>query len=538
MPARGPRMNAECIPFDKLPHASKLFDDFLSGKLKNFYRRSVRFGDWCAEEAKNIKRDASRRHAVAAVLQSQNSAWGASSKTLENIARLRNGASAIVTGQQAGLFGGPLFSILKAITAIKLAEEAQRKGVDAVPIFWLATEDHDFAEVNHVSVVDKHHLLRLQVSAGGVEGAPVGARPLGKDVEAAVNAFGASLGDSDVSEFIRAFYRPGETLGSAMAKLFTKLFADHGLILLDPLSPDLHRVALPVLLDSIKHAEELDKRLLQRGKELESAGYPQQVKVTDSSTLLFSLESGARVPIKRSNGKFVIGKESVTGGDLERRITQAPEKFSANVLLRPIMQDFLLPTLTYVGGQAEIAYFAQCEVVYKTLLGRVTPILPRCSATLIEERQHKIMEKFSLELTEIFQQPETLKKLIAARILPADLQSEFHSATENLESSFEPIMHTLQKLDPTLAEAAKRSASKMRYQLNRLRNLAVTAELRRNEAISRKSEELSAALFPNGTLQEREIAGVNYLARHGLGLIAKLHDVLQTSCPSHQIVKL
>ncbi|MFL6301184.1 MAG: bacillithiol biosynthesis cysteine-adding enzyme BshC [Terriglobales bacterium] len=531
-------MNAECIPFDKLPHPSKLFDDFLSGKLKSFYPHSVRFGEWCADEAKRIKYDASRRKSVADVLEAQNSSWGASSKSIENIGRLRAGACAVVTGQQAGLFGGPLFSILKAITAIKLAEEARQKRVDAVPIFWLATEDHDFAEVNHVAVVEKHHLRRLELSAGGVEGAPVGARPLGKDVEAAVSAFAEALGDSNATELIRSFYRPGETLGSAMAKLFAELFGDYGLILLDPLNTQLHRIASPVLVDSIKHSEELDHKLLQRGKELEAAGYSQQVKVTDSSTLLFSLESGARVPIKRANGKFTIGKESVSAADLEKRIAQAPEKFSANVLLRPVMQDFLLPTLTYVGGQAEIAYFAQCEVVYKTLLGRVTPILPRCSATLIEERQQKVMEKFSLGLMEMFQGPERLKKLIAARVLPADLQSDFHKATENLDSSLEPIMHTLQKLDPTLAEAAKRSASKMRYQLDRLRNLAVKAELGRNEAIARKSEELSAALFPNGTLQEREIAGVSYLARHGMALIAKLHDVLQTSCPGHQIVKL
>lgn len=537
MPARGPRMIGECIPFDKLPHASKLFDDFLSGKLKTFYPRSTRFGEWCADEAKSIKYDPVRRKAVADALQAQNSAWGASEKTIENIARLRAGAAAVVTGQQVGLFGGPLFSVLKAITAIKLAEEAGVAGVGAVPIFWLATEDHDFAEVDHVSVLEKHHLRRIQVSAAGLEGAPVGARPLGKDV-AAANAFAESLGDSEVTEFIRACYQPGETLGSAMAKLFAKLFGDYGLILLDPLSHDLHRIAAPVLLDSIQHAEELDKKLLQRGKELEAAGYQQQVKVTDSSTLLFSLESGARVPIKRSNGRFGIGKESATAAELEKRITQAPEKFSANVLLRPIMQDFLLPTLTYVGGQAEIAYFAQCEVVYKTLLGRVTPILPRCSATLIEERQQKIMQKFSLELLDILQTPDALKKLIAARVLPADLQNKFHLATENLESSLDPILHTLQKLDPTLADAAKRSASKMRYQLNRLKNLAITAELRRNEAISRKSAELSSALFPNGNLQEREIAGASFLASHGLGLIAKLHDVLQTSCPGHQIVKL
>src|SRR5206468_4843178 len=164
------------------------------------------------------------------------------------------------------------------------------------------------------------------------------------------------------------------------------------------------------------------------GKELEAAGYHQQVKVTEYSTLLFSLETGVRLPIKRTNGKYVIGKEHVSAPDLENRIAQAPEKFSANVLLRPVMQDFLLPTLAYVGGQAEIAYFAQCEVVYKALLGRVTPILPRCSATLIEERQQKILQKFSLELTDILQGPETLKKSIAARVLPADLQSKFHEA--------------------------------------------------------------------------------------------------------------
>src|SRR3954471_22448570 len=345
-PTRGPRMNAECIPFDKLPHASKLFADFLSGKLKNFYPRSVRFGEWCADQAKSIEFEASRRKAVADVLQSQNTAWGISPKTAENVARLRSGASAVVTGQQVGLFGGPLFSVLKAITAIKLAEEATQAGVDVVPIFWLATEDHDFAEVDHVSVLDKHHLRRIQVSAGGLEGAPVGARPLNRDVEEAVKGFADALGDSEVMESIRQVYRRGETLGSAMARLFAKLFADYGLILLDPLSADLHRIAAPVLLDSIKRAEELDKKLLQRGKELEAAGYAQQVKVTDSSTLLFSLESGARVPIKRANGKFAIGKESVTASELERRITDAPEKFSANVLLRPVMQDFLLPTLT------------------------------------------------------------------------------------------------------------------------------------------------------------------------------------------------
>jgi len=323
-----------------------------------------------------------------------------------------------------------------------------------------------------------------------------------------------------------------------MGKLFARLFAEHGLILLDPSGADVHRLAAPLFADAIRRSEDLDKRLLARGKELEAAGYHQQVKVTGSSTLLFSLETGARVPIKRTNGKYVIGKEHVTAADLEARIVRAPEEFSANVLLRPVMQDFLLPTLAYIGGPAEVAYFAQCEVVYKTLLGRVTPVLPRCSATLVEEHQQKILQKVSLTVADVFQEPEKLRKAVAARVMPAELNKRFDDAEKQLEAMLGSISEPLEKLDQTLVDAANRSVSKMRYQLKRLRERAAAAELRRDEVVSRKAAELSTILFPNKNLQEREIAGVSFLARHGIELIQRLHDMLQTSCPGHQVVNL
>jgi len=484
--------------------------------------------------------DRDRRAAIAEILMKQNTGWNASPKTLENIARLKNGASAVVTGQQVALFGGPLFSIFKAITAIKLAEEAGKKGIECVPIFWLATEDHDFAEVNHANLLGKEKaaLTRIDVHAGGIDGAPVSARPLEKDVESAIAAAAEALGDSEITELLRKFYRSGETLGSAMAKLFAKVFGHYGLILLDPSGADVHRIAAPIFVDALRRSEELDKKLLARDNELESAGYHQQVKVTESSTLLFSLETGVRLPIKRTNGKLMVGKEPVSAADLEKRISQAPEKFSANVLLRPVMQDFLLPTLCYVGGPAEVAYFAQCEVVYKTLLGRVTPIVPRCSATLVEEHQQKILQKLSLTLLDVFQDPEIVRKLIATKVMPADLNKRFDEAAAQLESTLRSITEPLEKFDPTLADAAKRSASKMRYQLKRLRDRTAAAELRRDEVVGRKAAELSTVLFPNRNLQEREIAGVSFLARHGMEVIEKLHDVLQTSCSGHQIVNL
>jgi bacillithiol biosynthesis cysteine-adding enzyme BshC len=533
-------MKTECIPFDRLPHTSKLFTDFLVGKANRFYPRSIHFCDWVGDEAKGINLDHARREAVAEVLRSQNKGWSASAKALENIERLKNGASAVVTGQQVGLFGGPLFSIFKALTAIKLAEEATLKGIDCVPIFWLATEDHDFAEVNHANLLgrEKTALRRVEVSAGGLEGAPVSARPFAEDVKSAVAAASESLGDSEITDLLRGFYRAGETLGSAMAKFFARLFGEYGLVLLDPSNCDVHRIAAPIFVEAIRRSEELDKSLLQRGKELESAGYHQQVKVTASSTLLFSLESGARVPIKRVNGKFAIGKQHVSADELEQRLSQAPEKFSPNVLLRPIMQDFLLPTLVYVGGPAEVAYFAQCQVVYGTLLGRVTPVLPRGSATLVEEHQQKILQKLSFTLLDVFQEPETVRKLIAAKVMPADLNARFDEAAAQLENTLRSITEPLEKFDPTLADAAQRSASKMRYQLKRLRERTAAAELRRDEVVSRKGAELSTVLFPNKNLQEREIAGISFLARHGIDLVQRLYDTLQTSCPGHQIVNL
>src|SRR5262249_44518192 len=152
--------------------------------------------------------------------------------------------------------------------------------------------------------------------------------------------------------------------------------------------PELHRIAEPIYRAAIERAEELDDTLLARGKELESAGYHQQVKVTPSSSLLFALRDGARIPIhRRANGKenrFTIGNEELSQHELQAQISSAPQNFSPNVLLRPVVQDYLLPTLTYTGGSAEVAYFAQGAVVYERLLGRVTPIVPRFSATIVE----------------------------------------------------------------------------------------------------------------------------------------------------------
>ncbi len=487
-------MKSHCLPFSQVPHTTRLFSDFLtySSTVRPFYPRPPQFGEWVKEEAAKISYDSSRRERVSGILERQNKSWDASPKTLANLDRLRKGAAAVVTGQQVGLFGGPMFAIYKALTAVKLAEEATSAGVDAVPVFWLATYDHDLAEVNHVSIPGPEGTLQtLMTPSHDVSGAPVSAVRLGDEILPLVDEAAKLLGDSEAAQFLRETYRPGESLGTAFARLYARIFADWGVILLDASDGELDRVAVPIYRAAVERSEELAAAVLKRGQALEAAGYHQQVKVTSSSVLLFTLQQGARTPIhRRGNGdaaEFVIGTESgaekLTQVDLLARIDSNPEQFSPNVLLRPIVEDYLLPTLAYTGGAAETAYFAQAGAVYEALLGRVTPIVPRFSATIVEPKMQRLIERHGIAVPDVFAGPDALRRQLAERGLPEDLQAAFEAARKTLNSHLADIKEKLIKLDRTLLDAAETARSKIEYQLERLQSQAARAEAQKSELV-------------------------------------------------------
>jgi bacillithiol biosynthesis cysteine-adding enzyme BshC len=539
-------VKSECLPFSQIPHTTRIFRDFLSDypKVQQFYPRSAYFDEWFKDEVSTLRYDPERRQRVSAILERQNRSWAASEKTVENIARLRAGASAVVTGQQVGLFGGPLFSIFKALSAVKLADHATRSGIDCVPVFWLATEDHDLAEVNQVAIPGPDFSLRnLTAAVVGVRDAPVGTLRLGAEIQAVVEVASGLLGPSEISDFLREAYRPDETLGSGFARLFARLFADWGVILLDAADPELHSIAEPIYRAAVERAPELDEALLARGTALEAAGYHQQVKVTPSSTLLFTLRNGARVPVHhRVNGNgstdFVIEEERLSQTELLSRVASSPQSFSGNALLRPVIQDYLLPTLTYIGGSAEVAYFAQAAVVYEALLGRVTPIVPRFSATILDAKPTMLLERYGLRLPDLFPGPEALRELMASRTLPKELQLAFDQAESSLEKSMAAITEGLAKLDSTLVDSATNAASKMQYQFSQLRSKAARAELRQTEVLTRKADFLSNLLYPNKALQEREIAGTYFLARHGMEFLHDVYETIRPDCLDHQIITM
>lgn len=533
-------MIPDCIPFRLIPHTSKLFSDFLSytPSVQPFYPNAPD-GGLVAGRAAAVPHGTPVHVRVADVLERQNREWGAGEKTLRNIQKLREGAHAVVTGQQIELFGGRLYSLLKAASVLALAKQVESAGAPCVPVFWMATEDHDLAEVNQALLLDTDYQLHaFEAPAEGKTDSPVANVRLAAGAGELVAQAAGLLGESVAAEFLRESYAEGETFSTSFAKLYTRLFAEHGLILLDPSDAELHRIAAPLFVEAIERAGELDEALLARNREIDKAGYHEQVKITTESTPLFALVEGARVPVHRANGTFMIKKQRVGRDELLRRIADEPENFNANVLLRPVLQDYWLPTLAYIGGPAEIAYFAQVGVVYEKLLGRVTTILPRMSATLLEPKIEKLVNKYQLSLEDLFHGETQLRDELAKHSLPAELKSDFERGLLAVEEAMQLIGESLHRLDPTLEDAAKNAANKMRYQVGRLEERAAQAALRKEETLSRHAAQIENSLYPRKTLQEREIAAIYFLSRHGLRLIDQLVEAASARCPEHKIVRV
>ena len=461
-------MGTDCISFQNIPHSTRLFTDFLYhfDKVQAFYPRAPHSG----KPPVPPQLPPERLQQVAAVLERQSRSFGAGPATLRNIERLKTGSPVVITGQQVGLLGGPLFSLLKGLTVVLLAEQ-----FDAVPIFWLATEDHDLEEISFLNWPVADHLETLRTAPPHVEGAPVGTINFDSEIGVLLQKLEDQFPGSEVIAMLRASYSSGESFGSAFGKLYARLFAEFGLVLLDPSDPELHHIAQPVYSQALAQWKEINGGLQQREQELEAAGYHAQVKVTPSHTLCFCLQEGVRTPVRHDGEGFVVGASKFTDAELIALAGASPERFNPNVLLRPIVQDYLLPTLCYAGGPAEIAYFAQVEVVYRKLLGRVTPVVPRIFATLVEARQAKLLDRYEMSLTDIFCGPEHLREIVAARALPEGIMKAFDLAGEHLDQALSAIREPLQKLDPTLADAAENAGSKMRYQLQGLRDKAARA---------------------------------------------------------------
>ena len=532
-------MKSECMPFTAIPHNSRLFLDFLFDfeQVGGFYGHRPN-AQAVLQHARHLEFPAERRARVADVLERQNRRWGASPETLAAIEKFRQGAVACIGGQQVGLLGGPLYSLLKAVSALQMAEELNSKGVAAVPLFWLATEDHDLAEIAGITLPAGCELQALTLPGPASSEAPVGPLPLDEQITAIVEQAAKVLGPGWVTDALRESYKVGESYGSAFARLFTRLMAGTGLVLVDPLDDELHAVAQPLFTAAAERAAELDEALLERGRALHKAGYHEQVRVTPESTLLFALEGSRRTVLHLAGDGFMLGAQRIARAEILERIAAHPGSFSANVLLRPVVQDYLFPTACYFGGPAEIAYFAQADVVYRKLLGHTTPVLPRLSATLVSPRMSELMARYRLSFRDLFHGSEQVCELLASRVLSPELSGALLQTKEQLQQNLEALRAALQQLDPTLVDAASRSERKMLYQLQKIGGKAARAELRRNQPLRQDAHRVLTELFPHKLLQERVLPGIYFLALYGPELIGVLKESAQPQCPGHQIIRM
>lgn len=515
-------MGAGCVRHTGIPGTSKLFSDLLYhfDRVSRYYSAPPFDFDSYLTNAKSIDFPATRRAAIVDALRKTNG----SSPLLAKLAQ--PDTVAVVTGQQVGLYGGPCYTIYKALTAVSIARQMTESGQPAVPVFWIATEDHDFAEIDHTWTFNKQ-LHPIKVTASGK---PLPQQPVGEvamidvpnaELRSAITDF--PFGD-EVMALVDAAYRPGGTFGEAFQLLIRRILGDYEVLFIDPMDEVVRHIAAPFLRDAALKATELKTRVIERNGELVEAGYHAQVHFEGKdASLFFELQGDRRVPLKSRN---------------PATLADAAETLSPNALLRPVMQDYLLPTAVMVGGPAEIAYLAQSAVLYDELLGRQPIAVPRSAFTLFDSRAAKLMDRYRLTLPEVLDDEASFREKAATRLVPPTVQREFESAARQTDAALSRLGTALNTFDPTLTAALDKSRKKIEYQLEKTSRKIARETLRRRKQESEDVTYLTNAIYPHRHLQERFYSMIPFLAQHGPDLIGRIYENIHLNCPDHHVLPL
>ncbi len=522
-------MECTCVRHTDLPHTSSLFADVLyhPDRTAAFYRYPFRDLNSFQDAARRIELSDSRRAELVAALREQN-------PDSPSLARLAQpGTVAVVTGQQVGLFSGPAYTMYKVLHAVKLARWLSENGLPAVPVFWLATEDHDFAEVNHVWVFDAASQPAKLEMRRTASAQPVGGITLASPPVAELRAAFEGLPFADeVASLVEETYRPGATMGGAFGDLLRRLLARYDVLHVDPIQPGLRKLAAPLLRSAVEAAPDLTDAVLARNQELAAAGYHAQVHVEDHTSFVFLLENGKRLALRRHGDEYILNGRRFSARELAERA----ESLSPNALLRPVAQDSMLPTVAYIGGPAEVAYLAQSAVLYERLLGRMPVAMPRAGFTILDERTDKLMRRYGLSLRDLFHGPEPLCDRIAAQLVPPPVREAAAKARETVQTSLGKLRTELAAFDPTLAGASDRSLRKIRYQLEKIERKTGHEALRRDQRAARDAASIYGLIYPEKHLQERLYSFLPFLARHGRDLTHQIYEDIQLDCPDHRLM--
>jgi bacillithiol synthase len=544
-----PKLPGEFLPFTAIPGTTRLFLDFLYQfeSVKQFYGPVRPSCDALVEFAPAIIAQTYPREVLVEALLDQNRRFGSSPEALGRIERLRDPATvAIVTGQQAGLFTGPIYTILKALTAVRVSRDLRSRGIMAVPVFWIECDDHDQAEVNHTCAIDQDgRVMPVVYSIDPAEaGKSVSNLLLTSEIEQTIDRLFSLLPSSEfvpeIKAQIRRAYSPGTGMAVAFARLMAQWFQEFDLILLDPTDVRLKRSLGGLFESAIHQSPEIARILFDRTQCLIQTGYHAQLRITEDMVPLFVEKDGKRAAIYRRDERFYpkIGDGSFTLDELVEIARAEPERLSPNVALRPVAQDSLLPTLAYIGGPGEIAYFGQIGALAEWHGRPVTPLLPRASATIIEQRYAKLLQAHGLQFQDLFDGFDRVMQTLVERNIASETAGLFDETLEFVQAQIDKIGRSLADIDPTLVGATGTAREKILYQLNHLRTRFTDAQTRKEEQTSRQIQRAMGALFPWSNLQERRLNILHFLSRYGTGFLQQMLDSLEVWRYDHYAIFL
>lgn len=533
------------LPPDRLPGMTRLAIDYLQHAprlLDLFAGDYSRPEDWAQRAGAVLAAGHAGRRQVVEILRRQNQALAAGDRTMVALQALESDdALVIVTGQQAGLFGGPLYTLYKALTACKLAHHWTRElGWPVLPVFYVVSEDHDFAEVQCAGYLGPDHHFTRVCYAPTLPGEriPVGEIVLEEEIAACVaeltgSVFGGEF-KAEISDRLAACYRPGGRFARAFLHWYAWLLQDQGMIFLDPADPELKRLGSPIL------QGELEGDLTARGMQaantrLQAMGYHQQLPLQPQRPSLMLLRDG-RHGLERVDG----GWRNLNHGEILTLAELAghPEKLSPKAALRPLFEDYLLPTLAYVGGPGEIAYWAQLKQVYAGFNLPMPLVVPRAGFTLVEGKSRRALERFALDPADLLADPETALTEARERLLPAELAGELVRFRNHVTQSWPALLQAITALDATLQSPAEKTLQQMLGGLHQLEHKVTRAAEEKQSSAQAQLQALTEALLPGGVLQERQLNAVPFLCRHGRSLIERLYQSVGVTDPGHQVLAI
>lgn len=482
---------------------------------------------------------------LARVLLAQQERRGAPPAARAAAERLADPATVVViTGQQAGLFGGPLFTLLKALTAIKLADQVSAAHqVTVVPVFWIDAEDHDWPEVSGCTVLDADFVPRT-ITLDDLDGAghlPIGRLLLDAQITAALDALAATLPATDftasIVEDLRQAYQPGRSMAEGFGRWLERVLGPHGLVVYDASDPAAKPLAGRIFVHELTHPGHTAQLAEQAGQALTAAGYHAQVTPHEGAVSLFYLNSG-RESVRFAGERATVGDRETTLAALADEARRAPEHFSPNVLLRPIVQDTLFPTICYVAGPNELAYLGQLRDVYDHFAIPMPLMYQRATATIADSATVRFLGKYKLALESLQPQGEAVLNQLLQDQLPPTVEQSLTSVAAMVDARMADVAAAVPLIDPTLEGTVKSTLGRMQHDLHTLHNKVIQAAKRRDETLRRQFQRAQALTFPNGHQQEREIGFLWFSNRYGPALIDRLREDLPLEMGHHWVLTI